>query len=117
MVEAGTAILVQHPGAAIGYAYLALLAALSYVVVIVAVVSLQLRENHRAFSLPRAVRVRAALRAIPVPTLSSMLVATALVLRGGAVAAAFVPNVQPTSGVEFNGPATESCNRFVTTFG
>jgi cellulose synthase (UDP-forming) len=111
VVEAGAAILVEHPGAAIGYAYLALLAALSYVVVIVAVVSLQLRENHRAFSLPRAARVRAALRAIPVPTLSSMLVATALVLRGGAVAAAFVPNMQSASnvefGVDFNGPATE----------
>ena len=114
-IEAGAAILVEHPGAAIGYTYLALLAALSYVVVIAAIIHLQLRENERLFSLPRFAQVRAALKVSPLPTLSSMLVGAALVLRGGAVAAAFVPGAAPVGAVSYNGSATEVLRQLAST--
>ncbi|MBV9328018.1 MAG: glycosyltransferase [Chloroflexi bacterium] len=114
VVEAGTAILVEHPGAAIGYTYLALVAALSYVVVIAAMIHLQFRENQRVFSLPRLAQLGAALRVSPLPTFSSMLVGAALVLRGGAVAAAFVPGAAPAGAPNYNGPATDVLRQLAT---
>ena len=82
---------------AIGYAYLALFAAFSYVVVIAALLGLQLRENRRNFAVHGAARVRAALRAIPLPAVSSILVGAAIMLRGPAIASAFVPGPDPSS--------------------
>ncbi len=108
-VEAGVTMFVAHPGAAVGYAYLALLAAASYVVVLAVLIALQLRENRRAFPEQKAAEVRSALRASPLPTLSSLLVGAAILLRGEAVLAALVPGMAaPASvgGYELNGPAS-----------
>jgi hypothetical protein len=83
-----------------------LVAAISYVVVIGAIMALQLRENRRAFATRPAQRLRWTLRALPVPTLSSLFVGAAIVLRGEAVLAAFVPGLAPATFGDYNGPAT-----------
>jgi cellulose synthase (UDP-forming) len=108
-VEAGVTMFAAHPGAAIGYAYLALLAAASYVVVLAVLIALQLGENRREFPNQKAAEVRSALRSSPLPTFSSLLVGAAILLRGEAILAALVPGMAaPTSygSSDLNGPAT-----------
>jgi cellulose synthase (UDP-forming) len=107
VVEAGVTLVVDHPGAAVGYLYLALVAALSYALVLAAVISLQLRENRRTFAMPRAAQLSALVRATPLPTLSSLLVSAAIVLRGEAVLAAMVPGSAPIGPGDYDGPATD----------
>jgi cellulose synthase (UDP-forming) len=105
--EAGATILVEHPGDAIGYAYLAWLAAVSYTLVIAAVIGLQLHENARRVRIPLLARARAALRSSAMPALSSVLVGAAMVLRGeAAVAAVRSPLADPSVGLPFNGAAS-----------
>jgi cellulose synthase (UDP-forming) len=106
LVESGVTLLVDHPGAAVGYAYLALVAALSYMVVIVAVVGLQFRENGRLFSMPRRAGVRSLLKATPVPTVSSLLVGVTIALRGQVVLATMVPGLSPAGFGDYDGSAT-----------
>ena len=107
LAEAGTTILVEHPGEAIGYAYLAWLAAASYTVVIAAVVALQLHENARRVRIPFVGRLRAALRSSSMPALSSVLVGAAMLVRGqAALAAVITPIADPNVGLPFNGAAS-----------
>ena len=106
LAEAGATILVEHPGDAIGYAYLAWLAAASYTVVIAAVVLLQLKENARRVHIPLLGHVRAALRSSSMPALSSLLVGAAMLVRGqAALAAVITPTADPNVGLPFNGQA------------
>jgi cellulose synthase (UDP-forming) len=104
--EAGATILVQHPGDASGYAYLAWFAAASYTVVIVAVVALQLHENARRARVPLLGRAVAALRSSATPVLSSLLVGAAMLVRGEAALAAVVtPGADSSVVSPFNGAA------------
>jgi cellulose synthase (UDP-forming) len=109
--EAGATILVQHPGEAIGYAYLAWFAAASYTVVIVAVVALQQHENARRAHIRLLGAACAALRSSMMPALSSLMVGAAMLVRGEAALAAVItpvanPNVvSPFNVSPFNGAA------------
>jgi cellulose synthase/poly-beta-1,6-N-acetylglucosamine synthase-like glycosyltransferase len=105
VAEAGVVILTDRPGDAIGYTYLALVGALSYLVVIAAVLGLQLRENGRSFRMATSARVSAFCRAAPVPLMASVLVAAAFTLRGGAALAAFQSGPASTNSGEYNGAA------------
>jgi cellulose synthase (UDP-forming) len=106
-IAAGATIFVAQPGAAMGYAYLAWLAAASYTLVIAAVIGLQLRENSRRVRISPIDRVRAALRGSAMPALSSSLVGAAMLLRGQAAMAAVLPasDASNVAGA-FNGSAS-----------
>jgi cellulose synthase (UDP-forming) len=103
--EAGATIVVEHPGDASGYAYLAWLAAASYTVVIAAVVGLQLHENARRVRVSLLPRLRVALRSSSTPALSSLLVGAAMLLRGQAALASVITPTG-TFAAPFNGPAS-----------
>jgi cellulose synthase (UDP-forming) len=91
VLEAGAAVVFYGTGAARGYVYLALLAAVSYLLVIVAIVGLQIYENGRTFHASALVQWRGIVRTTPTLASAAALVALAVILRGDAVHDALAP--------------------------